>query len=213
MTGIRTFGAAAAAVWVIVFVLSGSSRGSLVVEDGPIETATALVFALAIGVGIWAIRTSAAPRIHWLVPGFALVALLDELSFGARIFGWSAPTIAGVEFDSLHDVFDIADRTLGDLGIGRTMTAAILLAVVLSVGAALFASGRLQQIVAWLSAHRPLALVAAAIGMLAVAVVIDQIFSSDLARFVEELLEFGGAIVTVLAAFVIAQPSRVPETV
>jgi hypothetical protein len=196
----RTLGLGALAGWTLWFLVSGESRSDLLVEDGPVETATAIAFIVAAVVGVVMIRRSAAARVYWAIPAFALVAALDELSFGARIFGFGSPTIGGVKVDSLHDVFDIADRFLGDIGIGRTMAAAGLLAVLLAGCVALAATGRLRPLLDWMGDHRPLWFVGAAVAMLGGAVVIDQISTSDITRFVEETLEFGAAIVTVLGA-------------
>lgn len=181
--------------WGVWFAVAGEDRAALLVEDGPIETATAIVLFVAFVAGVWLMRRPPKPAVYWLVPSFALLAMLDELSFGARIFGFGSPTIADVEVDTLHDVFDIADRVLGDMGIGRTTAAAVVLAAVAALTAVLVATGRARRLVRWFDARRPLVFVGAAVAMLGVAVVIDQIAATELSRFVEEMLEFGAAFV------------------
>ena len=68
-------------------------RGLLFGEDRAVETATALLFLL------------------FMAGGLGLLAFLDEISFGARLFGWPMPAMfGGGEFDGAHDLVILAYR-------------------------------------------------------------------------------------------------------
>ena len=150
--------AVALGVYVMAFFVLASSHDRLVEEDGIIETTTALVFLGAALIGTIAMLTTGARRLYWLVPAFGLFGFLDEMSFGARIFGFPLPVIDGLEVDSFHDVFDLADRLAGDLGISRTMIALLLVSVAALAVTYLLKTGRIRRIPAWFSHHRPILL-------------------------------------------------------
>lgn len=89
-------------------VLVPRLRRPLFGEDRLIETATALFFlaAFIVGLAFLIAHTCRRYRVLLLIASsLGLVGFLDEISFGARLFGWSMPEMAGGgEFDGAHDL-------------------------------------------------------------------------------------------------------------
>lgn len=181
------------------FVLFAGDRSALLVEDGPIETGTVIVFAVAAVIGARASYRSGISAM-WLVPGFAILGVLDELSFGARLFGFGLPTIGGQEVDSLHDVFDLADHFVAQIGLSRTAAAGGVLLLCAGLLALRPIRRSATRLASWVWARPPLRLVALSVGLLIAAVLIDQVGSSDATRFVEEMLEFTAAGLVLIAS-------------
>lgn len=191
--------AAAVVICAAAVLAVPGSREALLEEDGPIESATAILYLVAVVFGVRMARRSG-DRILWVVPLFALAGFLDEVSFGTRLFGLSTPTILDVEFDSLHDVVDVADHALAAAGIGRTAAAVAVMTFGALVVALLVATGQALRIVAWLR-HRPqITKLLVALGLLGVAVILDQIATTNTVRFAEETLEFAAAGLVLHAA-------------
>ncbi|MDX1690737.1 MAG: hypothetical protein R3290_06920 [Acidimicrobiia bacterium] len=194
--------AVAAVTFVVVFLAFPGHRDGLLVEDGPLETLTAGVFVIAAGVGVLAIRRSGgtARRVAWTVTVFATLAFLDEISFGFRLFDITPPRIMDIDVDSLHDVFDLAERAAERAGIGRTGLAALTLALAGVLVAVVVRSGRLPQLVAWVGDHPAVAWIGISVGLLVTAVGLDLLGTTDPMRLGEELLELAGASAAVQAA-------------
>lgn len=205
--------AVAVAVYALAYALLPRSRETLITEDGIIETTTALVFLAAALAGAVAMVRRKPPARFWLVPAFGLFGFLDEMSFGARIFGYPLPVIDGMEVDSFHDLFDLADRFAGDLGVSRTAIAAVLAAGCLVLGAFLMRSRRLSRVAQWMSAHRPIALLGGAVGLLLAGIALDLLGTTDLTTFAEETAEFAASgLVAVAAADLISvRPARAAD--
>ena len=199
------------ALFGLAFLLMPSARDRLIVEDGIIETATAIVFlAAAIG-GMIAIRSGSVPGAYWLIPAFGLFGFLDEMSFGARVFGFPLPTVNGLKVDSFHDIFDLADRLAGTLGVSRTQIAGLAVLLTLAALAYLLRTGRLRRVPAWLHKHRAVMTALAALGLLLIAVALDLLGSSPSARFAEETAEFAAAGLLLVAAAQIHASGRTGE--
>ncbi|WP_162917441.1 hypothetical protein [Dongia deserti] len=82
-------------------------------EDRAVEVATALLFLAAFVVGAFLRRPG--PRDYRILlpvaAGLGILGFLDEISFGARLFGWSMPEMTGGgEFDGAHDLFILTYR-------------------------------------------------------------------------------------------------------
>ena len=187
---------------IATFVLVPGTRDFLVREDGPLENLTAAAFLAAFVVGVIRIRRSTAGvPWTWIVPAFGLVAFLDEIGFGSRLFGFAPPRIAGIDVDSLHDVFDLTERFAANMGFGRTALALIALGWLTVAATVVMTNGRRHRVAAWFR-ERPQALHAAvAFGLFLGAIGLDLVGSGSVAlRLVEETLEFAGAGVLVFSA-------------
>ena len=101
-------------VLLILYVLAPGLRGPLFGEDRAVETATALFFLAASIVGLALLiapRSQSYRAILVMASGLGLLAFLDEISFGARLLGWSMPKLyGGGEFDGAHDLVILAYR-------------------------------------------------------------------------------------------------------
>jgi hypothetical protein len=95
-------------------VLAPRLRGPLFGEDRIVETATALLFLAAFIVGFAFLIAHGSRRYRVLLliaSSLGLLGFLDEISFGARLFGWSMPEMAGGgEFDGAHDLVILTYR-------------------------------------------------------------------------------------------------------
>jgi hypothetical protein len=96
------------ATLLVLYLLAPRLRGPLFGEDRLVETITALFFlaAFIIGVAFLIAHRSRRYRVLQLIASsLALLGFLDEISFGARLFGWSMPEmLGGGQFDGAHDL-------------------------------------------------------------------------------------------------------------
>lgn len=92
----------------LIILYAFGPRALIFGEDRGVEMATALLFLAAFVVGILHLCRSKQRDYPILLPVAAvlgLIGFLDETSFGARVFGWSMPKMAGGgEFDGAHDL-------------------------------------------------------------------------------------------------------------
>lgn len=107
-------------------------------EDGLYESTTALGFALGALVAAclclkaWAALDGPEKSVYCVAGGVSLLAFLSEVSFGARMFGWSMPSMrGGGEFDGAHDVVILMVRWAKG-------ASAFAVAVVAAIGVATF---------------------------------------------------------------------------
>jgi len=82
-----------------------SLRMSLSIEDHALENVSlglyligGLLAALAL------VRGSSVPRIQWVIPAGALLAILEEVGWGERVLNLRMPVISGVQIDAIQDV-------------------------------------------------------------------------------------------------------------
>ncbi|MEJ6395921.1 hypothetical protein V8J82_21860 [Gymnodinialimonas sp. 2305UL16-5] len=93
-------------------------RPSIMVEDGPVESASAILFLCASLLGAWTLATrDFAQKLDFqLLLGvslFSLLLFLSEVSFGARFFEFEMPPMeGGGEFDGGHDIAIILLRMM-----------------------------------------------------------------------------------------------------
>ncbi|MFM2402476.1 MAG: hypothetical protein RL223_356 [Pseudomonadota bacterium] len=182
-------------------------------EDGPIETLTAAVFALA------ALRAACClPRQRPLPPmivplgGFALVCALDELSWGERLFGLRMPQLGGVQIDAVHDLVDLV------LGVGGRHPWAMLavLTPLLLIVARTWRAQRVRVLAGWRRlggsaagpACQPLLIWMSL--LLGVAVTIDATHPAQAAwQTLEEALELHAGLAVLLAVWVLGRQGPV----
>lgn len=186
-------------------ILAPGIRSLLLHEDGIVETGTVLFLAAAV-LGAGAATALRGPRVPVVLAGLiGLAELLDETSFGSRLFGFQPPALyGGGQLDGFHDLLILAYRLLQ--GVSQNLAWLLIgLMLALSVGLVLYA---LRQVVrsgatTWLSGH---ALLFLHVGFIGLAQVIDIATSSRAFSAVEEVLEMNAAI---LLAFYVAQQAWV----
>lgn len=202
----------AAAVYALAFWLAPSVRLRLVVEDGIIETTTGLVFLAAAIVGTTGLLRAPSRGIHRLIPLVGLFGFLDEMRLGARVFGFTLPTVSGVEIDNFHAVLLIADRRLAGLGLTHHRIALAAGIAALGAIAILIRTGRKVRLPLWLTADPPVALMLGGLGLLAAGFMFDQLGSRPALLFLEETCEFGASgLVAVAAACLLDRGDARPE--
>jgi len=177
------------------------AREALTREDGPIEWTAAILFLAAGITGIVRLATCRPPEPwSWLLPAAGLVGFGEETAYGARIFGLPLPTVAGQQVDGLHDVFDVAERVLADLGVRRLHAAGVAVAAAIALLAVAHRRGLVRRAGTWVRAHRPVAIVTASVTISVVAVGFDLLGGTTTTRLVEEVLEVTAAALLLYGA-------------
>lgn len=201
VVGTTTAVAASVAVWAPDF------RPLLLQEDGIVEMATAVFFAVAvieagISMATWG------PRLPLLLAGLiGFAELMDETSFGSRLFGFQPPPLyGGGQLDGFHDLLIVVFRLMHDL---NPLLAWLLVGLMLVASVALVAFVAMQVLKGFrgdpkrLSTHTLLFAHFAFIGL---AQVIDiSASSSHVLSAMEEVFELDAAI---LLAFYVLQQAR-----
>jgi hypothetical protein len=188
---------------VTVYTLVPEWRNQFADEDSLIEWCTAVFYLGGFLLGMHAVsRSRAGRRVRLLllaVPMLCLLGLLEELSYGERLFGFQAPEIYGTKFDALHDIGLLVSNVFGG--------AALLATALGSAGIAFWLLRRVdlqRRAFELLKAHPALRFVLAALILGLLAQVIDLGFaSSRLVIAAEESLEMYGALAMLFAAIAI----------
>lgn len=114
-------------------------------EDQWIEWASFLFFAVAGFLLLVRVRPQTTKDLA--VGLLCVVAALDEISFGERIFGFVAPTVGGVKVDGAHDLIELLRIVPKEvLGLGKAAHLALLLVI---VGLCLWIGVRLMRKFSW----------------------------------------------------------------
>ncbi len=190
----------------VVAIFAPGVRPALLQEDGIVEMASVACLAtVVLGAGaasvMWGLR---APLLVAGLIGF--VELVDETSFGSRVFGFQPPALyGGGELDGFHDLLILAYRLLRDVSqILAWVWVGLMLAV--SVGVALFAlrqvGNRMRGVGSWFTDH---VLIFFHIGFIGMAQAIDVATTSNALSAVEEMFEFNAALALV---FYVAQQAH-----
>lgn len=178
-------------------------------EDNVVENLSVLFFTLAFLVATirWIKSRQSNHRLGWL-PGVAAmgaVGALEELSYGQRVFEYSVPTIAGADFDALHDFANIAYGILKE----NFATNLALIALVSAGCVGLFAWCAVRygrRIIAEVKGSEPLLILTFLVLLITTAVVIDlEIvkFKLHLLRAYEEIFEMNAAFGAFLLSLVV----------
>lgn len=187
-------------------VLVPAIRPVLLREDGIIESGSVALLGTAV-LGCLVASLLWGPRAPLLIAGgIGLAELMDETSFGARLFGFQPPPLyGGGELDGFHDLLILAYRTLRDVNQGWAM-AWIGVMLIASVGIMVFSLRQASVAIPgrnnWFTDHVLLFL---HIGLIGLAQVIDVATNSRTMSAVEEMLEFNAALVLL---FYIGQQSH-----
>lgn len=184
-------------------IIAPGIRSLLLQEDGIVETGTVVFLAVAV-IGASVATALRGMRVPLVLAGLiGLAELLDETSFGSRLFGFQPlPLYGGGQLDGFHDLLILAYRLL--LGISPNLAWILVgLMLAISAGLLLFALRQIARNISgastWLSGHVLLFL---HVGFIGLAQVIDIAASSRAFAAVEEVLELNAAI---LLAFYVVQ--------
>lgn len=197
------------AISAIIAIVTPDMRPLLLQEDGIVETASALIFAAAF-LGAVAATVLVGFRAPLLLAGLiGFAELMDETSFGSRLFGFEPPPLyGGGQLDGFHDLFILvyrllrrASQDLAWLWVGlMAIGAAALLILALRLTAKGLAGNTTR-----FSSHTLLFL---HFGFIGLAQVIDVAASSHVLAAMEEVFELNAAIVLV---FYVLQQARIAQ--
>jgi hypothetical protein len=206
-TWLRRFAAAVLlmnAAILVTYAWLPSWRWRLFAEDRLVETATALFLLLSFLVAATALWRTRSPLYRLELAGagaLGLIAFLDEISFGARIFHLKMPAIeGGGEFDGAHDVLTVAWRAFTAQGpLLETLWAAGGLAL---TGLLLW-TGRhlLKRGLDRLRTDTSYQLLLAFVSLLTSAMLVDMLGWHDV---LEEMLELNGCLLLLAGVVVMA---------
>lgn len=182
-------------------------------EDRIVEWLTVIAFAAALVLGVCKLRGRARSDLLLIaVVAVAGLAVLDELSFGERMFGWTPPHVLGTKLDAGHDFFRIGQKLIKRYSDTPYLVAGIG-ALILCVPVAAFIGWLRRR--GWNLFFGPESvLLGAAILCLAVAQGIDihlRILRSDIIGplYVEEVLELSAGVL--FLCFVQLRPTVRPD--
>ena len=195
----------------VAYGAAPSQRPWLAADNGLTDAATAVVLAVTVVVGCWAIhRIPRAGAWRWLLPTTALLGFVDEVYSGGSFLGIRAPRLGSVTVDGIPALLaagqDLAQTRLGLSPLDLAAAAALAAAL----GAFVLARRRrATRAAAWL-ADRPPAVHLVAAGTLAMAAVALDLFGElAVLRFMEEWLELAAAALLFRGSLLI--PRREPQ--
>lgn len=205
--------AAAASGLAVAYAALPAQRAWLAAGSGLIDFATAALLLSTAVLGCWAIRrTPGTARWRHLLPAAAVLGFLDEVHFGAGVFGFDLPRVGPVTVDGVSALLDVARHlAAAHFGLGPmdlAAAAALLAAVALFV---LARERRAVRVVSWLADHPPAFHLLAAAVLVTGASILDLVAGTGAIRFAEEWLEFAAA--SLLCRGVLLIPRHDPEAV
>lgn len=175
-------------------------------EDNLVENITALAFLVAVaGVVILLFKRRTPHRFRkwlWLIGPVALLGLLDELSFGQRIFDLNSVNFRGNGIDAVHDFLLVGYESASEYARHQPVTTGlIILSLLLLTGVAVWLARRWIIYRFTLSASREIwALFAVFIALIATSQFLDLeilSFFRGFAVLIEELFEMEAALILV----------------
>ena len=106
------FVASMVVVTIVVLFVPSYPKG-LFIEDGPIETLSAVVYLCACLYSVFVLIKLRKYRFGLFIVGIlGLICFFEELSYGERMFGLSMPYIYDVKIDALHDFLRVIRREM-----------------------------------------------------------------------------------------------------
>jgi hypothetical protein len=188
-------------------VLVFPHRAWLLKEDKIVENLSVIFYGLAFFIAIlrWAKCWQSKRRSGWL-PGVAALGIfgaLEELSYGQRIVEYSAPRLAGVEVDALHDFANVAFELLKQVyATNATLVATVSAGCVGLFGYAAVRYG--SSTISVVRGSQPLLILTFLAFLIAAAVFIDlEIVKIAFLRIYEEIFEMNAAFAAFLLSLVV----------
>ena len=190
-------------------------------EDSLIENLSAgfFLFSSILALSFF-IKRKSHQKLLILISSLGFLGFLEELSFGERIFKFSAPHLGGVKIDTVHDLLSLQHKLWGyDLlyKLRHYHTPYIyILAVICVLGLLLISRYRsqLMNAISVILRHPPYILMSFFIALLFFASLFDlHIWHSKALDMVEELLEMNAAIVLLFCCLSLSKTSLNPSGV
>ena len=204
---------AALTVAVTLAALAWHPDDWLISEDGLLEAFSALLYvgaALFGGATLLRLGRGAHPALWFIVP-LGLVCALDEISYGARLFGFEAPALkGGGEFDGVHDLIILAKREFDALAVDDLLLAVAVGA--LAISASLLGRRPLIAAVRIALADPVLLRLGACVGLLAASQALDiDVVTITKQMYLEEWGEASGGFWLLAAALAARLPATAPQ--
>lgn len=210
------------AVTINIFALIGvysvpELRHLVTHEDNLVENLTALAFLIAvIGVVVLLFKRRTPRRFRkwlWFIGPVALLGLLDELSFGQRIFELNSLDFRGNGIDAVHDFLLVAYEAASDYARHQPVTMGlVILSLVIVTAAAVWLARRWIIHRFTLGASREIwALFSVFVALIATSQFLDLeilSFYRGFAVLIEELFEMEAALVLVFMLLAITDPFK-----
>jgi hypothetical protein len=205
--------ALAASGLAVAYAALPAQRAWLAAGSGLTDLATAVLLLIAAALGWWAIvRSPGAARWRHLLPAAAVLGFLDEVHFGAGVFGFELPRVGPVTVDGVSALLAVTRHVAStQLGLGP-MDLAAATGLLAAVAAFVLARRRrAARAVSWLADHPPAVHLLAAAMLVTGTSILDLAAGTGTVRFVEEWLEFVAA--SLLCRGVLLVPRHDPEAV
>lgn len=187
-----------------IYAAFPEKRAHLIDENGILENTGSMLFLAGFLVGTAALmfRLRGPLRLlHLPIPLLALLAFLDEISFGAVYFGGEAFTLWGYPLDGVHDLLAVAAKIWRDHG-GPVADPIVIGALGAAVSAAFLTRRRyMPWIMTQIRRWPAFGYVRFAVIMIGIAMLLDlDILGDEHGMLLEELLEMNGALALLFAA-------------
>jgi tetratricopeptide (TPR) repeat protein len=198
-------------VFSLIYFFFPESRWKFVPEDQFIENlSTVLFFSVFLfgTVSLLKFRDKTYRLAFFIIPLISLAGFLDELSFGRRIFYFTAPEIYGLKVDTLHGIFLViyeVSKNISSLLLYPALLALFATVALIAVKYRKFLSRLPEK----LRGNPPFMYVLIATGLLVIALPIDvvevEFYPGFALSFIEELLEMNVALTLLFASFAMEQ--------
>ena len=189
------------AVLAVSYATTPSLRVPLTREDGITEWIAAATFLASGVIGLIALRRARpVPAWSWMLPTAGFIGFGEETAYGARILGFRLPQIGGEPIDSFHDLFDLIESLVTNVGIRRLHAAMVIAMLALAVLAVAHRRGVPWRVGRWIQEHPAAGFVLASIAASVIAVGFDLIGTTMTMRFTEEFLELTAAGILLVGA-------------
>lgn len=93
-------------IFPLLYLLIPDTRGYFTREDSFMENLTVILFLESFILGfifVFKLRKKIKQKIYSIFPLLGLIGVLDELSFGERIFNFTSPIVGEKKIDGIHD--------------------------------------------------------------------------------------------------------------
>lgn len=194
-------------------------RRVLVSEDQFIENMTAILFFCCISISLFFLfKLNDFYKQYIAIIFVSLIAFLDEISFGQRIFNFEEYNINGFKADGVHDLTSVIKSFLSrqlfilklELPSSYYNSIVLLIKLVLFLvlfGIALFLVKKSKTIFSLCQKYLPLRFVLACISFLAISQIIDTLdFGYKFLVLIEELAEMNLALGLLFVCFSLSYP-------
>jgi hypothetical protein len=195
------------AIFTLLHFLLPQSRDFLFSEDNLVENLSALLFLCTFFAGIFFVlrlKENRHRKIYLVFPFLGLIAFLDEISFGQRIFNFKVPIVHDVPIDAIHDIIEVGYNII--IKHGNAYLNYVLLAVVFFIPLIIILKYRsfFFQIPDMLRKHPPYGYLLISMGFLFSVQTLDfekLIRPQFIDIFLEELFEMNAALTLLVATF------------